>query len=124
MNVLLWILQGAMAFMFFSGGAWKIFQYEQLAKMPQMAALPKAGWYAVGALEIAGAVLLIVPAATGWLPVLTPVAAAALALESLALAALYARYSLAIAATNPMVWAATMGVLAGLVACGRYARLG
>jgi VIT1/CCC1 family predicted Fe2+/Mn2+ transporter len=68
-----------------------------------------------------GAVLLIVPAATDWMPGLTLLAAAVLALETLAIAGLYARYSLKLAATNPMVWAVAMGLLAAFVAYGRYA---
>jgi hypothetical protein len=55
------------------------------------------------------------------MPVLTPLAAAALALESIVLAALYARYSLQLAATNPLVWVVAMGVMAAFVAYGRYA---
>ena len=56
-----------------------------------------------------------------WLPVLTPLAAAALALEGLALAALYARYSLELTATNPLVWVVAIGLMAAVVAYGRYA---
>lgn len=51
----------------------------------------------VGAIEISCGILLIVPAVAKWMPVLTPLAAAVLALESLGLSALYARYSLALA---------------------------
>jgi hypothetical protein len=54
------------------------------------------------------------------MPILTPVAAVALALESLALAALYARYSVSLAATNPLVWAVMMGLMAAFVAHARY----
>lgn len=119
MNIVLWILQIGLAFMFFSGGAWKIFAYEQLAKMPMGPALPRAGWAAVGAVEIAGAVLLVLPRALGMMPGLTPIGAGALALESLALSALYARYSLKPAATNPLVWSAVLALCAGVVAVGR-----
>jgi hypothetical protein len=51
---------------------------------------------------------------------LTPLAAAALALESLALAVLYARYSLALTAANPLVWVAVGALIAAFVAYGRY----
>lgn len=68
-----------------------------------------------------GAVLLVVPAAMKWMPVLTPLAAAVLALETLALAGVSARYSLKLTAANPMVWALVMGLLAAFVAYGRYA---
>lgn len=119
MNILLWILQAALAFLFLAGGSYKLFKFDQLATYMQ--ALPRAGWRALGVVEMVGAVLLIVPAVANWMPVLTPIAAAGLALETLGLAALYARYSLKLAATNPMVWAVAMGLLAAFVAYGRYA---
>ena len=119
MNILLWVLQVALAFLYLSGGAYKVFKFDELAT--QMRALPRGGWRALGVLEMLGAVLLVVPAAVKWMPLLTPLAAAVLALETLALAALYARYSLKLAATNPMVWAVVMGLLAVFVAYGRYA---
>lgn len=118
MNVLLWIIQGVLAFLFLAGGAYKTFSFDELAT--QFTALPRGGWAALGVLEMVGAVLLIVPAATQWMPVLTPLAAAVLALETLAQAGIYARYSLKIAATNPMVWNLAMGLLAVFVALGRY----
>jgi hypothetical protein len=58
------------------------------------------------------AVLLVVPAVTKWMPVLTPLAAAAL---------VYSRYSLRLTATNPLVWVIGMALMAAFVACGRYA---
>jgi len=119
MNVLLWVLQIGLALLYLAGGAYKTFKFDELAN--QMRALPRSGWRALGVLEMVGAVLLIVPAAARWMPVLTPLAAAALALETLALAGLYARYSLKLAATNPLVWAVVMGLLSAVVAYGRYA---
>jgi len=119
MNILLWILQAALALLYLSGGAYKIFSFDEIAK--QMVALPRSGWTALGVIEIVGAVLLIVPAVTKWMPTLTPLAAAVLALETLGLAALYARYSLQWVASNPMVWALVMGLVASFVAYGRYA---
>jgi len=119
MNILLWVLQIALAFLFISGGAYKVFKFDALAN--HMRALPRGGWSALGVLEMVGGVLLVVPAVVNWMPVLTALAAAVLALETLALAALYARYSLRVAATNPMVWAVVMGLMAAFVAFGRYA---
>ena len=119
MNVLLWVLQIALAFLYLSGGAYKVFKFDALAN--HMRALSRGGWRALGVVEMLGAVLLIVPAAANWMPVLTPLAAAALALETLGLAGLYARYSLKLAATNTLVWAVVMGLLAAFVAYGRYA---
>jgi DoxX-like family len=120
MNILLWVLQIALALLSFAGGAYKVFMFDELAKVPPIAALPQGAWAALGMFEMFCAVLLVVPAATKWTPVLTPLAAAALALESLSLAGLYARYSLALAATNPLVWVVVMGLLAAFVAYGRY----
>jgi len=112
MNVLLWVLQVALALLYFAGGSYKTFKFDALAN--QMRALSRGGWRALGVLEMVGAVLLVVPG-------VTPLAAAALALETLALAGLYARYSLKLAATNPMVWAVVMGLVSAFVAYGRYA---
>ncbi len=119
MNVLLWVLQVALALLYFSGGAYKVFMFDKLAN--QMSVLPRGGWRALGVLEMFGAVLLVVPAAARWMPELTPLAATVPTVETLAIAALYARYSLQLAATNPLVWAVVMGLLAAFVAYGRYA---
>jgi DoxX-like protein len=121
MNVVLWVVQLALAFFSLAGGAYKIFMFEELAKMPAIGALPRGGWAGLGVFEMLCGVLLVVPAALKWMPVMTPLAAAALTLEGLALAALYARYSLELTATNPLVWVVAMGVMAALVAYGRYA---
>jgi hypothetical protein len=121
MNILLWVVQGALAFLHLAGGSYKLFQYEQLAKVPSSSVLPRAGWRVLGVVELVGAVLLVLPTATGWMPLLTPAAAAVLALEHVVLTSLYARRSLVIAASNPLAWSAVMAVMAGFVAYGRYA---
>ena len=121
MNILLWVVQLALAMFSFAGGAYKIFSFDELAKMPATGALPRAGWGALGVFEMLCAVLLVVPAATKWMPVLTPLAAVALAMESLALAAVFSRYSLRLTATNPLVWVVAMALMAAFVAYGRYA---
>ena len=121
MNILLWVLQVVLAVFCLAGGSYKIFSFDELAKMPATAALPRGGWSALGVFEMLCGILLIVPAATKWMPVLTPLAAAALVLESLVLAVLFARYSLRLAATNPLVWVVGMAVVAAFVAYGRYA---
>ena len=120
MNTLLWFLQIALALFSLAGGAYKVFMFDELAKVPATGALPRGGWGALGVFEMLCAVLLIVPAATNWMPAVTPLAAAALALESLALAGLYARYSLELTATNPLVWVVVMALMATFVAYGRY----
>lgn len=118
MNILLWVLQSALALLFFAGGAYKVFSCDELAK--QFRSLSRGGWRALGVVEVLGAVLLIVPAAMMWKPFLTPLAAAVLALESLALAGLYARQSLKLTAENPLIWAIVMALLSAFVAYGRH----
>lgn len=120
MNVLVWILQGVLAFLYLTGGAYKTFNADELLKGP--VAFPREAWMALGVFEMAGAVLLIVPAALKWMPVLTPVAAAALTLETLILAWVYSRYSTAWTVENPMSWAIVMGVLAVIATLATYGR--
>jgi hypothetical protein len=119
MNILLWVLQLVLALLCLSGGAYKVFQFDELAN--QMRALSRGGWRVLGVFEMLCGILLVVPAAVKWMPILTPLAAAALALETLALAGVYARYSLKLTAANPLVWSAVMGLMAAFVAYGRYA---
>lgn len=119
MNVLLWILQVALALLYLSGGAYKLFSFDQLAK--QFGSLSRGGWRVLGAIEMLGAILLIVPHATDWMPILTPLAAIVLALETLFLVGIYARHSLKLTAENPLIWAVVMALLVGFVAYGRFA---
>ena len=63
MNVVLWVVQLALAFLSFAGGAYKIFMFEELAKMPAIGALPRGGWASLGVFEMLCGVLLVVPAA-------------------------------------------------------------
>ena len=121
MNVLLWVLQVALAFLYVAGGAYKVFSIDEWASAGWYSVLPRGGWSAIGIFEVACALLLVVPAAVRRMPGVAPLAAAALALETLALAGLYARFSLELAATNPLVWCLVMGLLAAFVAYGRYA---
>ena len=119
MNVLLWMLQAALALLCLAGGAYKAFKFAEVAQ--HMRALSHGGWRALGVLEMVCGILLIIPAAAQWMPVLTPLAAAALALECLVLSALYSRYSLKLTAANPLIWSVGMGLVAAFVAYGRYA---
>lgn len=83
MNLALWIIAGLLAAVFlFAGGNKLMIPYKKLATVPG------AGWVndfspgfvkALGAVEILGAVGLVVPAALGIAPVLVPLAAVGLA---------------------------------------------
>jgi hypothetical protein len=121
MNILLWIVQIVLAVFCFAGGSFKVFRYEQLAQVPAAAVLPQWGWTTLGIFETLCGVLLVVPAAVKWMPMLTPAAAVALAVESVVLAVLFARHSLQLTAANPFVWVVAMALMAVFVAYGRYA---
>lgn len=118
MNIFLWVVQVALALLCLAGGGFKIFNPDDVAK--QIRAIPRGAWRAIGVFEVLGAILLIVPAAANWMPALTPLAAAGLALETAILALVYARYSLKLVAANPLVYALPMCLMAVLVAYGRY----
>jgi VIT1/CCC1 family predicted Fe2+/Mn2+ transporter len=121
MDILLWIIQGLLALLCLAGGGTKVFKFDEMAKQPPMTAIPLAGWRALGLVEMLGAILLIVPAAISWMPELTVVAAAVLALENFILATIYAKHSFKLVASNPLVWAVIIGLLAAFVSYGRFA---
>ncbi|MCW5951231.1 MAG: DoxX family protein [Propionibacteriaceae bacterium] len=82
MNVFLWIVAGLLALGFLGAGAMKLSQ-------PREKLAASMGWVndfsepmvkVIGALEVLGALGLILPAATGIAPILTPIAAVGLAL--------------------------------------------
>ena len=120
MNILLWVLQGALGFMSAAGGSYKITHFEQLKKMTaSMRALPKGLWMLVGAFEVVAGLGLILPAALKWMPMLTPDAAIALAVESALLSAAYLFYG----DRAPLPYTAVMALVAGFIAYGRLAVL-
>lgn len=119
MNVLLWVLQAALAFVYFAGGSYKLSKSDVLTS--QVPTMPRSSWRILGLVEILGAVLLIVPAALRWMPWLTPLAAGVLALEACGLAVVFGRrYSLKLTPKNPTIWPVVMGLLVAFVAYGRY----
>ena len=120
MTVFLWILQIAVAFLYVAGGAYKTFNPDELLK--GLVPFSRQTWIALGVLEMAGGLLVVVPAALKWMPGLTPAAAAVLAVETAVLAAIYSRYSRAWSVENPMTWAVCMFVLVAIVAYGTYVR--
>ncbi len=119
MNILLWVLQAVLAFLNLSGGAYKLFKFDEMAK--QLDAIPRGAWSAVGVFEMVAGILLVLPTTLTRMPGLTALAAAALTVEAIGLSLLYARSSIALAATNPLMWSAVMALLSAFVAYGRYA---
>ncbi|HEV8469127.1 MAG TPA: DoxX family protein [Candidatus Limnocylindria bacterium] len=81
MNLALWVVQVLVAVAFGIAGYSKAFTYERAReRMPWVRDVPPPFTRTIGVLEILGAIGLILPAITGVLPWLTPLAAAALAL--------------------------------------------
>src|SRR5689334_24310266 len=84
MNILLWVLQILAALMYGASGIMKVFMFDKIREGVQsFDALPRNAWMALGILELVCTVGLIAPAAFHWQPLLTVLAAAALAVESL-----------------------------------------
>src|SRR5436853_7098283 len=82
MNIILWVVQILLALVFAMAGIMKTTQpFEKLAERMKWAkSVGPRGVRLIGVLEILGAIGLILPAVTGILPWLTPVAAIGLVL--------------------------------------------
>jgi hypothetical protein len=118
MNILLWVLQSVLALLCIAGGAFKIFKIEDLQKdVAAMRELPVALWAFLGAFECLAGLGLILPGATNMLPVLTPIAAAAVAAESALVSAIYIYYG----DRPPLSYTVAMALMAAFIAYGRFA---
>jgi uncharacterized membrane protein YphA (DoxX/SURF4 family) len=116
MNVLLWVLQILAALMYAASGVMKVFLFEKVsADVPSFGALPRGAWTALGIVELVCTVGLIVPAAFHWLPKLTVVAAAILAVETLLFIWVHVRYR----EVPPIVFSAVLGLVMAFIAYGR-----
>jgi hypothetical protein len=113
----LWVLQIALAWLCIAGGIFQIFKIEQLRKgVASMRALPRGLWAFLGAFGCLAGLGLIVPGAINVLPVLTPIAAAAVAAESVLISALYIYYR----DFSPMMYSVTMAIMAAFISYGRF----
>ncbi len=93
MDTILWIAQVLMAFVFFMSGIMKVTQPEEKLKerMGFIDDLPKGSIRLIGALEVAGAIGLILPWLLDILPILTPIAAVGLVLTMIGAALTHLR---------------------------------
>jgi uncharacterized membrane protein YphA (DoxX/SURF4 family) len=116
MNVLLWVLQVLAALVYGASGVMKVFMFDKISDgVPSFGALPRQAWTALGILELACAVGLIIPAALHWQPELTVVAATVLAIESLVFVWVHARYR----ETATIIMSGVLGLLMAGIAYGR-----
>ena len=116
MNTLLWVLQGLAALVYAASGVMKLFLFDRIsADVRSFDVLPKKTWMALGVLELVCVAGLIVPSALGWHPMLTVVAAAALALESLVFIWVHVKCR----EVPPIIMSAILGLLMAFIAYGR-----
>ncbi len=112
----LWIIQGLLAVAFIGAGMMKLVTPKEklVQKMPWAKDVAPASIKLLGLAEILGAVGLVVPWWTGIMPILTPIAAAALLVIMIGATATHARLK------ETMVPPLVLGLLSGLVAVGRF----
>ena len=119
-NLLLWVGQVVLALAFLTVGFGHAFSFDATRARPRMdwmSAVGRSNMRAIGLLEILGAIGLIVPAATGILPWLTPVAAALLAVLMVLAAVFHLRRR---GEAPNAFFNFVLVVLASLVAYGRF----
>jgi uncharacterized membrane protein len=113
----LWVLQGIVAALFLLAGFGHAIAYEQTrAQVAWVRDVPEMMVRVIGVAELAGAVGVILPRATRILPILTPIAAGALALVML----LAAGFHVTRAEWPNAGIVLAQGALAGAVAYGRF----
>ncbi len=116
MNILLWVLQALAALLFGASGAMKVFMFDKISKDVQsFGALPREAWMTLGILELVCVIGLIVPGAFHWKPVLTAVAAAILAIETLVFIWVHVQYR----EVPPIIMSAVLGLVMAFIAYGR-----
>jgi uncharacterized membrane protein YphA (DoxX/SURF4 family) len=117
MNILLWVLQIVLAWLCIAGGAFQIFKIDQLRRTTAaMRELPRGLWAFLGGFGCLCGVGLILPGAIHLLPVLTPIAAAGGAAESVVISAFYVHYK----DRAPLPFSIAMAVLGAFIAYGRW----
>jgi len=118
MNIFLWVLQVLLAVAFALSGFFKVSQSkDQLApRMPYVEDFPAWVIKLIGTLEILAAIGLVLPAATGIAPILTPLAATGLALLMIGAMITHGRRG----EWQSVVFNVVLLILAAIVAWGRF----
>ena len=119
MNVTLWIIAALLALFFVAAGFMKAFRpIAEIRKMPWAATMPESSIRLIGIAELLGAVGLNVPLATNIAPILTPIAAACLAILMVGAARTHQKLGDPRSATITTI---VLAVACAVVAAGRFA---
>jgi len=118
MNIVLWVLQGLLALAFLASGAGKLLRRKEDAQkqMAWMEDFSQPTIRLIGTAELLAALGLILPAAAGIAPILTPLAATGLVIVMIGAIVTHARRR----EPQGIATAAVLLVLAAIVAWGRF----
>ena len=116
MNILLWVLQILAALLYGASGVMKLFFFEKMSgEVKSFGAFPKSIWTALGILELTCVAGLLLPGVLHGPPILTGLAAAVLAVESMAFIWVHLKYR----EPAPIIMSAVLGLVMAFVAYGR-----
>ncbi|MDT7782481.1 MAG: hypothetical protein QOF58_900 [Pseudonocardiales bacterium] len=119
MNIALWVVQGLLAVAYLAAGLMKVVRpREQVVASGQAWAkdVTDGAFKAIGAVEVAGALGVVLPELTGIAPILTPIAAAGLVIVQI----FAARVHLKLGETKSLPVNVVLLLLAAFVAVGRF----
>ena len=120
MNVILWIVAGLLAVAFLAAGGMKLSKSRQELSEMDMKWVDSATdgqVKAVGAVEVAGAIGVVLPAIVDVAPILVPIAATGLAIAMVIAAGVHVRDG---DGPKEMAPALVLGALAAFLAVGRF----
>ena len=120
MNVILWIVAGLLAVAFLGAGGMKLSKSRQELSEMDMKWVDSATdgqVKAVGAVEVAGAIGVVLPAIVDVAPILVPIAATGLAIAMVIAAGVHVRDG---DGPKEMAPALVLGALAAFLAVGRF----
>jgi hypothetical protein len=118
MNIFLWVLQIILALHTVMGAVWK-FSHSAEQTIPSLKAIPSSVWLAMGVLELICGLVLILPAFSGSLAILAPVAAFFIAAEMLLFCGLHAAFG--DVNYGPIVYWLVVAAICAFIAFGRLA---
>lgn len=118
MNIALWVVAGLLALVFLASGASKVLgrREQMIEKTPYVEDFPQGAVKLIGAVEILGALGLVLPAVLDVAPVLVPVAALGLAAVMIGAVVVHLRRGEGLGSAVP---ALVLVLLAAFVAWGR-----